>query len=88
MPLLSSFYGILIYIYSEINERHNLPHFHARYAEHRAVYDLEGNCLSGGLPKKQNNLIIAWFELHKEELEAAWIAWNEDGVAIKIEGLR
>ena len=33
MPIISQFYGILIYIYKEIGEQHNMPHFHAKYAE-------------------------------------------------------
>ena len=39
MPIISQFYGILIYIYKEINGRHNIPHFHAKYAEFEAVYE-------------------------------------------------
>ena len=31
MPALSMFFGIIIYMYSEANERHNLPHIHAEY---------------------------------------------------------
>jgi len=27
-------------------------------------------------------------ELHHDELNAAWVAWNENGEVIKIEGLR
>ena len=88
MPLISHFYGILIYIYYEASGKHNKPHFHARYGEHQAVYDLEGNCIVGELPRKQNKLVEAWALLHSDALNAAWTAWNEDGEVIKIEGLR
>jgi hypothetical protein len=88
MPIISQFYGILIYIYKEIGGRHNLPHFHAKYAEYECVYDFEGNAIEGELPKKQNKLVEAWCMLHADELNAAWIAWNESGEIIKIEGLR
>jgi len=88
MPLISQFYGILIYIYREANGKHNVPHFHAAYGEFEAVYDFEGNLLDGKLPKKQNKLVEAWALIHTDELNAAWKAWNENGEVIKIEGLR
>ena len=74
MPLISHFYGLLIYIFKEDDGQHNLPHFHAKYAEYSAVFDLEGNIIIGELPKKQRKLIDAWCELHREELNAAWEA--------------
>jgi len=49
---------------------------------------MAGNLLVGDLPRKQQKLIEAWCILHEAELNAAWTAWNEDGEAIKIEGLR
>ena len=88
MPVISQFYGILIYIYKELNERHHLPHFHAHYAEYKAVYDFDGNRLAGELPRKQNKLVDAWCAIHQDELTAAWTAWNDSGEIIKIEGLR
>jgi len=88
MPIISQFYGILIYIYKEICGQHNTPHFHAKYAEFEGVYDFDGNLIEGELPKKQNKLVEAWCMLHADELNAAWLAWNESGEIIKIEGLR
>jgi hypothetical protein len=35
MPVISMFYGIIIRMYM-IDNHHNLPHFHARYAEFEA----------------------------------------------------
>ena len=88
MTLISQFYGILIYIYRETGGRHNKPHFHAKYGEFECAYDFEGNVLSGALPRKQNKLVDAWCAIHADELNAAWIAWNEHEEIIKIEGLR
>lgn len=31
MPTISMFYGILVTLLYEDNERHHLPHFHVRY---------------------------------------------------------
>jgi len=88
MPIVSQFYGILIYIYKEIGAQHNKPHFHAKYAEFEGVYDFDGNIIDGELPKKQNKLVEAWSILHTDELNAAWKVWNESGEIIKIDGLR
>lgn len=88
MPIVSQFYGILIYIYQEQLARHHLPHFHAKYAEYEGVYDFEGNMLEGNLPRKQHKMVEVWAMLHSDELNAAWIAWNENNEIIKIEGLR
>jgi len=88
MPIISQFYGILVYIYKEMGAKHHTPHFHARYAEFEAVYDFEGRVISGELPKKQDKLVVAWCAIHTDELNAAWTAWNESGEVIRIEGLR
>ncbi len=90
MPLISSFYGLLIYIYiyGEYGDKHKLPHFHARYNEYESVYDLQGNLIEGNLPPKKSKMVEVWASIHEEELQAAWIAWNESNEVIKIEGLR
>jgi len=88
MPLISHFYGILIHIFQEDGGRHNVPHFHAKYAEHRAVYDFEGNLLAGKMPHKQNKIVSAWALIKQEELNAAWEAWHEYGEVVKIEGIK
>ena len=52
MPLISHFYGILIYIFSEKNQRHHKPHFHARYAGAEASFAFDGKVLEGDFPRK------------------------------------
>ena len=88
MPIISQFYGILIYIYKETGGRHHIPHFHAKYSEFEGVYDFEGNLIEGNLPRKQGKLVEAWALLHGDELYAAWVAWGDSGEVIKIDGLR
>ena len=39
MPMITSFYGIIIYIYFK-NKEHNPPHFHAQYGEHEGIFDI------------------------------------------------
>jgi len=52
MPIVSHFYGILIYIYCENNSPPHAPHFHAKYAGNEGVYTFDGNLLEGDLPRK------------------------------------
>ncbi|MDT3740114.1 MAG: DUF4160 domain-containing protein [Candidatus Kapabacteria bacterium] len=89
MPLISSFYGILIYLYAETGVKHNKPHVHAKYNEFELVIGFEGEILAGSekFPVKQRKLVEAWVAIHSDELKAAWIAWNQDGEKIKIKGL-
>jgi hypothetical protein len=73
MPIISMFYGILIRIYLIDNKNHHLPHIHAKYAEFEASIGIvEGEILSGELPRKQLRLVQAWIELHRDELMADW----------------
>lgn len=73
MPLISAFYGILIYMYWLDVKHHHLPHVHARYGEYEGVYAIDsGDLLDGELPRRQQRLVQAWIELHREELTADW----------------
>ena len=87
MPLVSQFYGILIYIYKEIGGHHNEPHIHIKYNEHEMTMSLKGTILDGRLPIKQKKLVDAWFELHTDEIKASWYNYNQYGEVIKIKGL-
>ena len=49
-----------------------MPHIHAECQDDRVVMDLEGNVLEGSLPKAKLNLLVAWIQIHKEDLEANW----------------
>ncbi len=70
MPRLSEFYGIAIYMYFA---DHNPPHFHAIYAEHEALVQIDdGSIVRGGLPKTAAKLVEQWRTLHRDELLADW----------------
>jgi hypothetical protein len=69
MPRISAFYGIVIFIYFA---DHDPPHFHARYAEHWARFNLDGALGEGSLPVTATRLIRTWAALHQDELEACW----------------
>jgi hypothetical protein len=71
MPTISSFMGITIAMHWD-EGHHSRPHFHARYGEHRASLDFEGEIVAGHLPRRQLRLAQAWTALHADELWADW----------------
>ena len=87
MPLISQFYGIVITMYFDEKCKHKKPHFHAKYGEYKASYDLTGERLAGELPPKQHKLVVAWAEIHREELIALWKTIKETGEYFVIKGL-
>lgn len=87
MPIISQFYGIIITMYFSESSSHHLPHIHTRYNEHKATYDLNSNKLNGSMPKKQDKLIQAWIQIHKEELESLWILIRDENKYFKIKPL-
>ena len=49
------------------------PHFHAKYGSTEALVDINNSCvLKGALPSNKLKLVLAWSELHKEELKSNW----------------
>lgn len=72
MPTLSVFFGIIVRMYSELGGKHNTPHIHAEYQDYEIVVDFEGNILEGDFPKNKLKLLLAWIEIHKEDLYANW----------------
>lgn len=73
MPTISTFYGVVIYLYYFDDERHRLPHIHARFqGEEASVSIADGRVLAGGLPMGKLRLVQAWIEIHREELTEDW----------------
>lgn len=73
MPTISMFYGIVVTIYFYDDKQHNLPHIHVRYQETKAIFNIDTcEIIEGDLPRKQQKLVIAWMEIHKDELKADW----------------
>ncbi len=82
------FYGIIIRIYCAPGE-HNPPHFHAYYQDYKAIFDIQKcELIDGNLPKKQTRLVLAWAELHKDELIANWKLASKGELPFKIEPLK
>ena len=88
MPIISQFYGIVVRMFFDDYQKHNLPHIHVEYSEYDAVFNFEGNIIKGKLPKRQIKLVQAWIEIHKEELNTLWkLAKNEKQI-FKIDPLK
>ena len=74
MPVISSFFGILIRMFFD---EHNPPHFHAYYQKYK-----------GKFPKQKRKFVKTWAELNKDELLANWMLLQNDEQAISIAPLR
>lgn len=73
MPTISMFYGILVLMYLRDNERHNLPHVHARYQGQEAVIAIgDGAVLEGYLPVRQLRMVQVWVDIHRDDLMLDW----------------
>ena len=71
------------------NKEHRLPHIHIEYTENNAVVSIpDGNLIAGNFPKDKLKLVIAWMEIHKDELMADWKLAVEGNTVFKIEGLK
>lgn len=70
MPEICRFFGIIITMYVD---DHFPPHFHARYAEFKVTIDImTSQIIDGEIPTKQQRLIQAWTEIHRNELIYNW----------------
>ncbi|MCD4813730.1 DUF4160 domain-containing protein [bacterium] len=88
MPTISMFYGILIRMFFRDIEKHKLPHIHAEYQGETAVYSVpDGKLLAGSISPQKAKLIIAWIEIHKDELLADWELAVNGKTLFKIKGL-
>ena len=73
MPTISMFYGILVRMFFRDSEKHHVPHIHADYQGKVAVYSiLDGSLLAGELPSNKHKLVVAWIEIHRDDLLADW----------------
>ena len=82
MPLVSSFFGIKIFMYWD---EHLPEHFHAEYGNFKALVGIrEAAVFRGTLPARQLKLVLAWCELHQDELLVNWNSARENGPIVKI----
>jgi hypothetical protein len=66
VPTVSRFFGIVIAMFFD---DHGYPHFHARHAAGEAKVRIDNlEVIDSALPRRQLRLVLAWAELHQEEL--------------------
>jgi len=88
-PAISMFYGIIIRMFWEKGTPHHLPHIHAQYQAHEAVFSLpEGEVLAGSLPRRQTKFVEGWIALHEDELLANWELAKNNEQLFKIDPLK
>jgi hypothetical protein len=89
MPVVSMFYGIIVSLYFIDNKQHHVPHIHVKYQGYEAVVSIpDGEVLEGQLPAAKMRLLLAWVEIHKDELTADWQLAVGGQLPYKIEPLR
>lgn len=88
MPTISMFFGLIIRMYYAPKE-HGPAHIHVYY-QGRVVVIHISDCkiTKGNLPKKQQRLISAWIEIHRDELLADWQLCQNGKKPFKIQPLK
>ena len=88
-PTISMFFGIIVTMHWEQGEPHHLPHIHAEYQEHKAVFSIpEGELLAGSLPRRQAKFVEGWIALHEDELLANWKLAMDNQQLFRIDPLK
>ena len=68
---------------------HQPPHFHVEYGGSTAIVDIESAVvLRGVLPSKQLKLVLAWCELHRDELKKNWNLASQHAELQPVEPIR
>lgn len=88
MPVLSMFFGIIVRMYRELGGQHKLPHIHAEFSGEEVVVALDGTVLEGAIPRNKMKLLLAWMEIHHDELEANWTLLSAGDQFFRIEPLQ
>jgi hypothetical protein len=84
MPIISTFFGILIRInYLD----HNPPHFHAEYQGFTASINIaQSRVMAGYMPPNAISIIRKWCLVHKRELLDNWDRAQRGLPLLKIPG--
>lgn len=89
MPVLSMFYGIIVRMFYFDTAKHKSPHVHIQCGGQTAVVRIpDGKTLSGKIHPAKKKLVLAWMEIHREDLMADWKLAVEGQSVFKIEPLR
>jgi hypothetical protein len=70
VPTISRFFGIVIAMYFD---DHGFPHFHARHSDGEAKVRIDTlEVMDSTLGRRPLRLVLAWAELHQDELAENW----------------
>ena len=85
MPVISTFFGIIIRMFYQ---EHEPPHFHAEHHGDHAKFSFDGSILVGALRSRAaRRRIERWVALHRRELEANWAKMKTGDPLERIEPL-
>ncbi len=86
VPTISRFFGIVIAMYFD---DHGPPHFHARHGEGTAKVRIDTlEVIESSLGRRQLRLVLAWAELHQDELSENWRRARAGETLQQVEPLR
>jgi hypothetical protein len=86
VPAISRFFGIVIAMYFD---DHGPPHFHARHAEGSAKVRIDTlEAIDSSLGRRHLRLVLAWAELHQDELSENWRRARAGETLHQVEPLR
>lgn len=58
MPVISTFYGIVVLMYYFDDRRHHLPHIHVQYSDEEAVLEIPSGVVLEGKIKTSNLKLV------------------------------
>ena len=86
MPTISRFLGVVIAMFYD---DHGPAHFHARAAHGSAKIQIDTlEVIESTLPRRQLRFVLAWAELHQDELRENWRLARVGETLRQIEPLR
>jgi Domain of unknown function (DUF4160) len=86
VPTISRFFGISIAMFFD---DHGPPHFHARHADGSAKVRIDTlEVIDSSLGRRQLRFVLAWAELHQDELGENWKLARSGEILNPIEPLR
>ena len=66
---------------------HPPAHFHAEYAEYEITVDIDSGIVTGKFPRRALDVVLEWYELHREELRDDWQRARQELSLRRIEAL-
>ena len=89
MPVISSFYGVVILMYYFDNRKHHLPHIQVEHSGEEAIITIpDGEIIEGSIRSNKLKLVQTWIEVHQEDLMRNWELAVNGRQVLKIDPLR